>query len=72
MSKSLGNTIALSEDDESIRKKLATAATDPARVRRKDPGTRMSATSTPAYIFLGRRTHSVGTLRVLDGGDWLY
>jgi tryptophanyl-tRNA synthetase len=38
MSKSLGNTIALGEDNDSIRKKLATAATDPARVRRKDPG----------------------------------
>jgi tryptophanyl-tRNA synthetase len=38
MSKSVGNTIALSEDDESIRKKLATAATDPARVKRTDPG----------------------------------
>ena len=38
MSKSLGNTIALGEDNESIRQKLATAATDPARVRRKDPG----------------------------------
>ncbi|MFH0900656.1 MAG: tryptophan--tRNA ligase [Pseudomonadota bacterium] len=38
MSKSLGNTIALSEDDAAIRKKLSTAATDPARVRRKDPG----------------------------------
>jgi tryptophanyl-tRNA synthetase len=38
MSKSLGNTIALGEDDASIRKKLSTAATDPARVRRKDPG----------------------------------
>ena len=38
MSKSLGNTIGLGEDNESIRQKLATAATDPARVRRKDPG----------------------------------
>ena len=38
MSKSIGNTIALGEDDDSIRQKLATAATDPARVRRKDPG----------------------------------
>ena len=38
MSKSLGNTIALGEANESIRQKLATAATDPARVRRKDPG----------------------------------
>ena len=38
MSKSLGNTIALGETDEPIRKRLATAATDPQRVRRKDPG----------------------------------
>lgn len=38
MSKSLGNTIALGEADEQIRKRLATAATDPQRVRRKDPG----------------------------------
>ncbi|MSP17431.1 MAG: tryptophan--tRNA ligase [Myxococcales bacterium] len=38
MSKSLGNTITLGEPDEVIRRKLATAATDPARVRRKDPG----------------------------------
>ncbi len=39
MSKSIGNTIALGEADEPIRKRLATAATDPQRVRRKDPGT---------------------------------
>jgi len=38
MSKSLGNTITLNESDESIRDKLKTAATDPKRVRRKDPG----------------------------------
>jgi tryptophanyl-tRNA synthetase len=38
MSKSLGNTIRLSESDEEIRGKLATAATDPRRARRKDPG----------------------------------
>lgn len=39
MSKSLGNTIALGEADEPIRQRLATAATDPQRVRRTDPGT---------------------------------
>ncbi|HKA90056.1 MAG TPA: tryptophan--tRNA ligase [Haliangiales bacterium] len=38
MSKSLGNTITLSEPEADVRKKLATAATDPKRVRRKDPG----------------------------------
>ncbi len=38
MSKSLGNTIGLTEEPESIRKKLAGAFTDPARLRRSDPG----------------------------------
>jgi tryptophanyl-tRNA synthetase len=38
MSKSYGNTIALREDAESVEKKLRTMPTDPARVRRTDPG----------------------------------
>jgi tryptophanyl-tRNA synthetase len=39
MSKSLGNTIDLLESPASIWEKLRPAATDPARVRRTDPGT---------------------------------
>jgi len=39
MSKSLGNYISLLEEPDSIRAKLKTAATDPARKRRTDPGT---------------------------------
>ena len=39
MSKSLGNTISLREDEKAIWDKLRTAATDPARARRTDPGT---------------------------------
>jgi tryptophanyl-tRNA synthetase len=38
MSKSLGNTIGLFESPEAIWQKLKPAATDPARVTRKDPG----------------------------------
>jgi tryptophanyl-tRNA synthetase len=38
MSKSYGNAIALREDKESITKKIRTMPTDPARVRRSDPG----------------------------------
>ena len=38
MSKSYGNTIALREAPESIEQKLKTMPTDPARVRRTDPG----------------------------------
>src|SRR2546425_2062265 len=38
MSKSLGNTIALFDAPETIWEKLKPAATDPARVTRKDPG----------------------------------
>jgi tryptophanyl-tRNA synthetase len=38
MSKSLGNTLGLLESPEEIWQKLRVAATDPARVTRKDPG----------------------------------
>ena len=38
MSKSYGNTIALREDPAEVEKKLRTMPTDPARVRRSDPG----------------------------------
>jgi len=39
MSKSYGNAIALREDPESVAKKIRTMPTDPARVKRNDPGT---------------------------------
>lgn len=39
MSKSYGNTIGLREDPQVVEKKLRTMPTDPARVRRTDPGT---------------------------------
>lgn len=38
MSKSLGNTILLSEEPDEIQKKMRRAVTDPAKVRRNDPG----------------------------------
>jgi len=38
MSKSYGNTIGLREAPDSVEKKLRTMQTDPARVRRSDPG----------------------------------
>jgi len=38
MSKSYGNTIALREDLDTVEKKLRTMPTDPARVRKTDPG----------------------------------
>lgn len=38
MSKSYGNTIGLREDPDDVAKKLKTMQTDPARVRRTDPG----------------------------------
>jgi tryptophanyl-tRNA synthetase len=39
MSKSMGNTIGLLEDSKQIWEKLRPAVTDPARIRRTDPGT---------------------------------
>jgi tryptophanyl-tRNA synthetase len=38
MSKSYGNTILLSEPEAELRAKLKTMVTDPARIRRSDPG----------------------------------
>ncbi|MFP4161770.1 MAG: tryptophan--tRNA ligase [Ectothiorhodospira sp.] len=38
MSKSYGNTIALRDDPTDVEKKIRTMPTDPARVRRSDPG----------------------------------
>ncbi len=38
MSKSYSNTIDLREDDDSITKKIRTMPTDPARIKRSDPG----------------------------------
>jgi len=38
MSKSYGNTIALSDNPDTIRKKVSTMVTDPARIRKDDPG----------------------------------
>lgn len=38
MSKSYGNTIALSDSPEDVRKKVSTMITDPARIKKDDPG----------------------------------
>src|ERR671914_2910902 len=39
MSKSLGNTVGLLEEPEAVWEKLRPAVTDPARIKRTDPGT---------------------------------
>jgi len=46
MSKSYNNTISLREDPETITRKIRTMPTDPARVRRTDPG---EPTKCPVY-----------------------
>jgi tryptophanyl-tRNA synthetase len=38
MSKSYGNTLLLTEDEKTLKKKVNLMVTDPARVRREDPG----------------------------------
>ncbi len=38
MSKSYNNTISLREDDDTVTKKIRTMPTDPARIKRTDPG----------------------------------
>jgi tryptophanyl-tRNA synthetase len=74
MSKSKGNFIGLLESREEIWKKLAPAPTDPARVKRSDPGTpekcniysyHKLATAEPElseYVAHGCRTAGIGCL----------
>jgi tryptophanyl-tRNA synthetase len=73
MSKSYGNSIALREDKESVVKKVRTMPTDPARVRRTDPGTPekcpvwqlhevYSDTATREWVVKGCTTAGIGCL----------
>lgn len=73
MSKSYGNTIGLAEAPEVVEKKLRTMQTDPARVRRTDPGEpekcpvwqfhRMySDESTQDWVQKGCRSAGIGCL----------
>ena len=73
MSKSYGNTIGLREDPDSVAKKLKTMQTDPARVRRTDPGDPdkcpvwdlhkiYSDADTRAWVQQGCRTAGIGCL----------
>lgn len=57
MSKSLNNTIALNESDPEIWNKLRTAATDPARVRRTDPGNPLICNIYTLHRFFSDEPH---------------
>jgi tryptophanyl-tRNA synthetase len=73
MSKSYGNTIGLREDPDVVAKKLRTMQTDPARVRRTDPGDPekcpvwdlhkiYSDEATKAWVNEGCRSAGIGCL----------
>ncbi len=73
MSKSYGNTILLSEPESSMRQKLKTMVTDPARIRRTDPGDPdkcpvgdlhkiFSTKETMAKVYDGCRTAGIGCI----------
>lgn len=73
MSKSYGNTISLRESPEQVRDKLKKMPTDPARVRRTDPGNPehcpvfqlhevYSSESTRQWVCQGCTTASIGCL----------
>jgi tryptophanyl-tRNA synthetase len=73
MSKSYGNTIGLREDPESVQKKLRAMQTDPARVRRTDPGEPekcpvwdlhkiYSDAATQSWVQAGCRSAGIGCL----------
>ena len=73
MSKSYGNTIGLREDPAEVTKKLKAMQTDPARVRRTDPGNPdicpvfdlhkiYSSDETRAWAAAGCRSAGIGCL----------
>jgi len=82
MSKSYGNTINLREDADSVTRKVRTMQTDPARMRRTDPGEPercpvwqlhaiYSGEDTLAWVQQGCRSAGIGCLEckqpVIDG-----
>jgi tryptophanyl-tRNA synthetase len=73
MSKSYGNTILMTDPEPVVRKKLKTMVTDPARVRRTDPGDPdkcpvgdlhkvFSSAETLAKVYDGCRTAGIGCI----------
>jgi tryptophanyl-tRNA synthetase len=73
MSKSYGNTILLSDPEPVVRQKLKTMVTDPARVRRTDPGDPdkcpvgdlhkvFSSLETMAKVYEGCRSAGIGCI----------
>lgn len=71
MSKSYANTIGLREDPDQVERKIRTMPTDPARVRRRDPGTPekcpvwefhqlYSSTETQEWAYHGCTTAAIG------------
>jgi tryptophanyl-tRNA synthetase len=82
MSKSYNNTISLREEPEAIAKKIKTMPTDPARIRRNDPGDPAkcpvwqlheiySDTTTQDWVQMGCKGASIGCIEckqpVIDG-----
>jgi tryptophanyl-tRNA synthetase len=82
MSKSYGNTIALRDDRDTVTKKIRTMPTDPARVRRTDPGSPdkcpvwqfhivYSDDATREWVTKGCKTAGIGCIEckqpVIDG-----
>ncbi len=73
MSKSYGNTILITDPEAEVRKKLKTMVTDPARVRRTDPGDPdkcpvgdlhkvFSSPETLAKVYEGCRSAGIGCI----------
>jgi tryptophanyl-tRNA synthetase len=73
MSKSYGNTILLTDPEPEVRKKLKTMVTDPARIRRTDPGDPdkcpvgdlhkvFSTPETMAKVYEGCRSAGIGCI----------
>ena len=73
MSKSYGNAILLTDPEPVVRQKLKTMVTDPARVRRSDPGNPdVCPVGDLHKIFSDQRYHGQSEQRLPVGGHRLH
>ena len=73
MSKSYGNTILLADPEPVVRQKLKTMVTDPARIRRSDPGNPdVCPVGDLHKIFSGRETMAKVDAGCRSAGHWMH
>ena len=69
MSKSLGNCIYLSDEEDVVKKKVMSMFTDPNHLRVEDPGQVEGLSLIHIYLVVSGSLHVVGNLGCIGTGD---